>query len=171
MLEGPSNSVGSGAMTIPGTVSGWTQFNVPIFYVPGSPVPDNTIITIQMVDTSGSGESGTIGSMAYVDYLTFTGPSAVEQINGLPNDFSLSQNYPNPFNPTTNIEYGIPEQSYVELKVYDVLGNEVATLVNEEQSAGSYRADFSGANLTSGMYIAKLQVGNYTKLIKMTLLK
>jgi Secretion system C-terminal sorting domain len=171
MLEGPSNSVGSGAITIPGTVSGWTQFNVPIFYVPGSPVPDNTIITIQMVDTSGSGESGTIGSMAYVDYLTFTGPSAVEQINGLPNDFSLTQNYPNPFNPTTNIEYSIPVQSYVELKVYDVLGNEVATLVNEEQSAGTYRVDFSGTGLSSGTYIAKLQTGNYIKTIKMALMK
>jgi serine protease len=63
------------------------------------------------------------------------------------------------------------EASFVYLKVYDLLGNEVATLVNEEQSAGSYRADFSGAGLSSGMYIAKLQAGNYTKTIKMTLMK
>jgi len=109
--------------------------------------------------------------MAYVDYLTFTDPSAVEQISGLPQDYKLSQNYPNPFNPSTKIEYSIPEQSFVELKVYDILGNEVATLVNQEQSVGSYRADFSGAGFSSGMYIAKLQVGNYTKTIKMTLLK
>ncbi|MDZ7625397.1 MAG: T9SS type A sorting domain-containing protein [Ignavibacteriaceae bacterium] len=95
----------------------------------------------------------------------------VEQISGLPQDFNLSQNYPNPFNPTTNIEYTIPEASFVQLKVYDILGNEVATLVNEEQSAGTYKADFSGNDLASGLYIAKLQTGNYTKTIKMSLLK
>jgi hypothetical protein len=89
----------------------------------------------------------------------------------IPKEYSLSQNYPNPFNPTTNIEYSIPEASFVQLKVYDILGNEVATLVNEEQSAGNYRADFSGANLSSGLYITKLQAGDYTKTIKMTLMK
>ena len=101
--------------------------------------------------------------------LPFT--TGVEQISGLPQDFNLSQNYPNPFNPSTKIEYSIPEESFVQLKVYDVLGNEVATLVDEEQSAGSYRADFSGSDLSSGLYIAKLQTGNYSRTIKMTLMK
>jgi hypothetical protein len=95
----------------------------------------------------------------------------VEQITGLLQDFSMRQNYPNPFNPTTNIEYAIPEASFVQLKVYDILGNEVASLVNEEQSAGTYRVVFKANNLASGLYIAKLQAGNYSKTIKMTLMK
>ncbi|MDX1702007.1 MAG: T9SS type A sorting domain-containing protein, partial [Melioribacteraceae bacterium] len=89
----------------------------------------------------------------------------------LPEGFTLDQNYPNPFNPTTNIEYSIPEESFVELKVYDVLGNEVATLVNKEQSAGVYRADFNAIGLTSGFYIARISAGNYSDVIKMTLMK
>jgi len=83
----------------------------------------------------------------------------------------LSQNYPNPFNPTTKIEYSISEQSMVQLKVYDILGNEVAQLVNEEQSAGTYRADFIANNLASGFYVAQLKAGDFTKTIKMTLMK
>jgi len=100
-----------------------------------------------------------------------TAPSGVEQLNGSPLDFTLSQNYPNPFNPSTKIEYSIPEVSFVQLKVYDILGNEVATLVNEEQSAGTYRADFTAHNLASGFYIAQLRAGNFSKTIKMNLLK
>ena len=105
---------------------------------------------------------------SYNGAMTTTG---VEQISGLVEDFSLSQNYPNPFNPSTNIEYSIPEASFVELKVYDVLGNEVATLVNKEQTAGVYRADFSGNSLASGLYIARITAGNFTNTIKMTLMK
>ena len=69
MYDDSSNALGAGAIIISGTTSGWTQFNVPIIYNPGSPSPDFTFITIAMVDTSGIGESGTIGSMAYVDDL------------------------------------------------------------------------------------------------------
>ena len=103
--------------------------------------------------------------------MSLSGASAVEQIGVLPNDFNLSQNYPNPFNPTTNIEYSIPEQSFVELKVFDVLGNEVANLVNEEQPAGTYRADFNGEGLASGLYVAQLTAGTYVQTIKMNLMK
>ncbi|MGB5287229.1 MAG: T9SS type A sorting domain-containing protein [Ignavibacteriaceae bacterium] len=96
----------------------------------------------------------------------------VQEISlGIPEAYILEQNYPNPFNPTTIIEYSIPEQSYVELKVYDVLGNEVATLVNQEQSSGTYRADFIAHNLSSGFYVAHLRAGNISKTIKMSLLK
>ena len=89
----------------------------------------------------------------------------------MPQNFDITQNYPNPFNPATKIEYSIPEESFVQLKVYDILGNEVATIVDQEQNAGTYRLDFNAKNLASGLYIAKLQAGNYTKSIKMTLLK
>lgn len=108
-----------------------------------------------------------------IDWYDWNTPftTDVEKISELPKDFSLGQNYPNPFNPSTKIEYSIPEASFVQLKVYDILGNEVAELINGEQSAGTYKADFSGSDLASGLYIAQLRAGNYTKTIKMSLLK
>jgi hypothetical protein len=168
MLDSDSSAIGAGAVTITNAITNWTEFNIPIFYTPGSPNPVATLITIHI--SNGTGFAN-VGSFALIDQLSFTDPSAVEQINGLPSDFSLSQNYPNPFNPSTKIEYSIPEQSLVQLKVYDILGNEVVTLVNEEQSAGTYRVDFSSENFSSGLYIAKLTTGNLTKTIKMTLMK
>jgi len=86
-------------------------------------------------------------------------------------NFYLYQNYPNPFNPTTIIKYQIPELNYVTIKVYDVLGNEVATLIIDEKSAGSYEVGFDGTNLTSGIYFYQLRVGNYTETKKMILLR
>ena len=68
----------------------------------------------------------------------------------------LSQNYPNPFNPSTTIKYSIPKQSNVTLKVFDVLGSEVATLVNKEQPQGNYEVEFDGAELTSGIYFYRI---------------
>jgi hypothetical protein len=168
MLDSDSSAIGAGAVTITNAITNWTEFNIPIFYTPGSPNPVATLITIHI--SNGTGFAN-VGSFALIDQLSFTDPSAVEQINGLPQDYNLSQNYPNPFNPTTKIEYNLPEQSVVQLKVYDILGNEVASLVNEEQSAGTYRADFIANNLASGFYVAQLRAGNFTKTIKMTLMK
>jgi len=103
---------------------------------------------------------------------TVSGSTSVEIIDEtIPSEFTLNQNYPNPFNPSTKIEYSIPEASYVQLKVYDILGNEVATLVNEEQSAGTYRTDFFAGNLASGFYVAQLRAGYFIKTIKMNLIK
>jgi hypothetical protein len=168
MNVGQSNTVGAGAGVL-GAASSWTEFNIPIYYTPGSPDPDNVLIYFTVADTAGG--TSTIGSEAYVDYIDLTAPSSVEQLNGVPEDFSLSQNYPNPFNPFTKIEYNISEASFVQLKVYDILGNEVAQLVNEEQSAGTYRTEFTANNLASGFYVAQLRAGNYTKTIKMSLMK
>ena len=86
-------------------------------------------------------------------------------------DFILYQNYPNPFNPTTNIRFQIAEGGFVNLKVYDVLGNEVATLVNEQKSSGEYQLEFSAIGLPSGIYFYQLKAGNFTQTIKMILLK
>lgn len=100
----------------------------------------------------------------------------VNENPNLPAEFILEQNFPNPFNPTTKIKFTIPqdekrETRNVTLKVYDVLGNEVATLVNEEKSAGVYDFDFDGFGLSSGIYFYKLSAGNFTKTNKMILLK
>ncbi len=87
------------------------------------------------------------------------------------NNFVLSQNYPNPFNPSTTIKYTIPERSNVTLKVFDVLGNEVVTLVNREQSQGNYSCSFNASNLTSGTYFCRLQTGEFVDVKKMLLVK
>jgi aminopeptidase N len=103
---------------------------------------------------------------------TLQGVTEVEDAT-VPQEFSLEQNYPNPFNPTTNIKFRISDIGLVTLKVYDVLGNEVATLVNEEKSAGSYKVEFSTTdlNLTSGIYFYTLTAGNFKETKKMILMK
>jgi len=95
----------------------------------------------------------------------------VDEIAGIPANFTLEQNYPNPFNPATTIEFSIPEQSKVTLKIFDVLGREVATLVNEQKNAGNYQVNFDASNLASGLYIYTIKAGNFTSSRKMMLLK
>jgi photosystem II stability/assembly factor-like uncharacterized protein len=88
-----------------------------------------------------------------------------------PNTFSLSQNYPNPFNPTTLIQFSIPVKGNVTLKVYDIIGNEVATLVNENKEAGVSEVRFNGEGLSSGLYLYQLKSSTFIKTMKMTLIK
>jgi hypothetical protein len=83
----------------------------------------------------------------------------------------MFNNYPNPFNPTTNLKYQIPEFSHVSLKIYDLLGREVADLVNEQQAAGSYNIKFDGLNLASGIYFYQIKAGSFIDTKKMMLLK
>ena len=87
------------------------------------------------------------------------------------NSFSLDQNYPNPFNPTTQIRYSIAKAGLVNIKVYDILGRQVAELINHNQGAGEYTVNFNASNLTSGVYIYKIQSGSFTATKKMMLLK
>jgi hypothetical protein len=112
-----------------------------------------------------------------IDYDGSFKYSNVIQISAMiPKSYNLSQNYPNPFNPTTIISYNLPKTGNVVLKVYDILGNEVATLINREQPAGTYKITFNALNadhknLSSGIYFYKLQSGNYSAIKKMLLLK
>ncbi|MFZ1282444.1 MAG: T9SS type A sorting domain-containing protein [Ignavibacteriaceae bacterium] len=85
--------------------------------------------------------------------------------------FSLEQNFPNPFNPSTKISWQSPVNSHQTLKIYDVLGNEVATLVNEYRTAGKYEAEFNANNLASGIYYYQLKVGEFVQTKKMVLIK
>jgi len=85
--------------------------------------------------------------------------------------FELYQNYPNPFNPTTTIRYQIPERSFVTLRVFDVLGNEVVSLLNEEKEAGSYESTFDAEGLSSGIYFYQMKAGKYIETKKMIMMK
>ncbi len=89
----------------------------------------------------------------------------------LPKEFKLEQNYPNPFNPSTAISYQLPAQSFVTLKIFDVLGREISTLVDELKSAGKYEVEFNGSNLSTGVYIYRLAAGNFVSTKKMILQK
>jgi hypothetical protein len=97
--------------------------------------------------------------------------TGVKTLNTTPTSFALSQNYPNPFNPTTNIKYSIPSEMQVSLKVYDILGREVASLVNEKQVGGSYQVNFDASKLASGVYIYRLDAGTFVQSKKMILIK
>jgi Secretion system C-terminal sorting domain len=88
-----------------------------------------------------------------------------------PKEFKLEQNYPNPFNPTTTIQYQLPADAKVTLKIYDILGSEIATPVNEEQEAGYKEVKFNSTNLASGMYIYRLTANRYVSTKKMMVLK
>ena len=91
--------------------------------------------------------------------------------NVIPERFDVSQNYPNPFNPVTKINFDIPSKSFVTLKVYDVSGKEVVTLVNQDLNPGRYIADFNGVNLSSGVYFYKLEAADFTEVKRMMLVK
>jgi hypothetical protein len=100
------------------------------------------------------------------------GVASVENISGVtPDNYTLSQNYPNPFNPSTTINFTIPNSEFVTLKVFNILGSEVATLVNENLTAGAYRFSFEAQNLASGVYLYELTAGSFREIKKMNLLK
>jgi len=98
-------------------------------------------------------------------------PSDVETETNPPTEFVLNQNYPNPFNPSTVIKYQIPTAGIVSLKVYDVLGNEVAKLVDEYRLAGSYEVEFDASRLSSGVYFYMLHAGEFVQTKKMILIR
>jgi len=104
-------------------------------------------------------------------YIAAGGITAVKAAPTVATTFSLSQNYPNPFNPTTQIDFSVPQQSTVQLKVYNTLGQLVTTLVNGNLSAGLHSVTFDARNLASGLYIYRLSAGNFTSVKKMMLLK
>jgi hypothetical protein len=117
-----------------------------------------------------TGDDNALGTWQYLSAVVTQIPTSVEN-PGVVSSFNLEQNYPNPFNPSTTIKYSVAERSNVAIKVYDMLGKEVASLVNTVKDAGSYEVDFSAQNLASGMYVYSITAGNFTSSKKMMLLK
>lgn len=113
----------------------------------------------------------THGNGAYERKLISTFVAGMEPDPIVISDFMLEQNYPNPFNPTTTISWHMPNDGFVSLKIFDLLGNEITELVNEAESAGSHRYEFDAANLSSGTYFYRLEAGNFVETKKMIILK
>ena len=145
-------------------------------------ITDSSLISVSQTWTEEFGlllETETWGTLAtltgcYIDGVVYGDTSLAVSVDDDPfiiHNFKLYQNYPNPFNPATTIEYELQEYAYVNLKVYDVLGNEIAVLVNEEKYAGKYSIKFNGKDLTSGVYFYKLTIGGNTQVRKMILLQ
>ncbi len=97
--------------------------------------------------------------------------TGIDEVMHTPINYNLFQNYPNPFNPVTTIKYSIPQAAFVSLKVYDVLGREVASLVNDKKSAGNYKVKWNAKNFTSGIYFYRIEAGSFVQTNKMILLK
>ncbi|MFA6457103.1 MAG: choice-of-anchor D domain-containing protein, partial [Bacteroidota bacterium] len=145
------------------------------FIAPGQSITD----TIHFAPISSGADSGFIiiqsNSVSSPDTIKVNGvaisPTGIMSTMGLPTIFSLSQNYPNPFNPSTVIEYGLPKDSQVRIIVFDILGRQIKTLVNEEKAGGRYNVEFSANSLSSGMYFYQMRAGLFVETKKLILLK
>jgi hypothetical protein len=156
--------------------SEWTSFTIPLTdSVWGqtesgwdSLLADVTEITIQMDAQWNYYDRSGLDNFSINPFSSDVEP---DFIDSHPSKYKLDQNYPNPFNPTTRIRFSIHELSFVKLKVYDIVGNEIETLVNQEKPAGSYEVQFSAVDLPSGIYFYQLIAGNFVETKKMILLK
>ena len=122
-------------------------------------------MTIKAIKVSNPSENYTLTFGAELN------PVGIKQISSIVKEFILNQNYPNPFNPSTKIGFSVPKTDYVDLRVYDILGREVKTLLSEQLNAGEYEIEFDAKNLASGMYYYRLQSGDNVSVKKMTLVK
>ncbi len=150
------------------TTGSWTNFQTFTTDLL-NPISGNHDVYLKFVG-SGSGELFRLQSF---QFITNSKPTAINSRpeNNLPRRFYLEQNYPNPFNPVTRIKYSVPKTSYLTIKVYDVMGREVATVFDGVQQAGNYTAILDGSNLTSGIYFYKMETNGFVETKKLVLLK
>jgi hypothetical protein len=167
MLQAGS-PIGAGVFVTGANQASYAQFDVPISYVAGGN-PDTCYIWITILDTASGFPH--LGSYFIVDDLSFSGITAVDDPAQIPGQFALRQNYPNPFNPSTSITFTIPEASFVSLRVFDVLGREVGTLVSEELRPGVHTRQWDASGNPAGVYYYTLRAGDFTATRKLVLVK
>lgn len=151
------------------STSTWKSFTLPMTY--SSADSATLYFSAFWPNTPTDGPNG--NSVLYIDNLSFDNLITSISLSSkeLPSNYILTQNYPNPFNPTTKIKFGLPERSIVKLAVYDILGREVSTLVNQELEAGYHEVKFNAGNLSSGVYFYQLRSGLFVETKKLTLIK
>jgi len=140
----------------------------------GNTISNSNYIVVSTVGESFIGKSTSTLNQQQVGFWYVYQQSIItdiEEEETIPTVFKLEQNYPNPFNPSTKIKFAVPEKSNVLLKVYDILGSEVVTLVNKEMDAGWYENDFNAAGLSSGVYLLRMEAGSFVNTKKMILLR
>ena len=139
----------------------------------GAGSPTNRLARIDTATGRGTeiGSFGVAGMNAIAFSPDTIASGVASLLAGLPEGFKLEQNYPNPFNPSTTIRYGLPSRSRVTLTVFNTLGQQVATLVQGEQEAGYHEVQFDGSGLASGVYVYRLQAGDFGQSLKLTLLR
>jgi hypothetical protein len=160
--------IGAGGFTTSDEANSYTYVSVPITYGTME-VPD--VVIISFVVGSEIQDPEAAGSYATVDDVSFGAATDVEDANMNPEKYDLKQNYPNPFNPVTRIKYALKEKVQVVLKVYDLLGNEVATLVDGVKEKGTHFVDFNSSSLSSGTYFYSLKAADFVQTRKMILIK
>ncbi len=133
--------------------------------------PDNPRIYVVLDPNNSFPEIHASNNVGWKVLNVYSGTTAVQNENIAPRSFNLEQNYPNPFNPTTTIVYTIPHSRFVSLKVYDILGREVKTLVNQEELPGTYKVQFNGNGIASGVYFYRIEAGEFISTKKFVLLK
>ena len=146
-----------------------TSHTTSLVTTPNTITPDTLVTSLVLND----------GQSIYVALARKTGTTEnslgagtdIKKEEGIPSSFGLNQNYPNPFNPTTSISFSIPKYSFVNLKIYNSIGEEIETLVSEYKEAGNYRCDFNAAKLSSGIYFYQLNAGSNVSTRKMVLIK
>jgi hypothetical protein len=148
-----------------------------LMYNYGYPLPSNITSTINFGTLNRYYISAYLNGteIAQSDTITIISQKATAVNNGIekiiPQNYQLLQNYPNPFNPTTTIQYFIPQKSKVQIKVLDLLGREIATVVNEENSFGKHTVIFDASQLSSGMYFYRMQAENFVEIKKLVVIK
>ncbi len=169
LFKGDSSvaAIDSCTFKIDTTINQFTHMEFPIAYL-NNLLPDSLIVIV----LSGF-LNGHVGTELIIDDIAFSFEGSTDMIEhkNMKTNFTLNQNYPNPFNPVTTISYSIASSAIVELKVYDVLGNEITSLVNGEQPAGTYKVNFDTQGLSSGMYFYTLQSDGFIETRKMILIK
>jgi len=158
----------------------WINSNATILFTPDSALPYNTNFTVTIGPTAKSiygffvdGNKDSVGGDAIVlSFRTAQSPTGIAQRNDLvPSEYRLAQNFPNPFNPKTDIQFSLPRSSRTTVKIYDVLGRELETLLNENLNAGRYTISFDGSSLPSGVYFYRIVASDFSAVKKMMLAK
>lgn len=148
------------------TQSEWVSLDIPLSEFTGLTTMNNIAQYILVGQPTGL-------TTVYIDnFYFYNSTSGIKEIGGnIPSDFSLEQNYPNPFNPATKINFSLPEANNVTLKIYNALGQEITTLVNQFMNAGKYEVSYDAAELPTGIYLYSLSAGNFKSVKKMLLIK
>jgi len=170
ILDANSAALGTGFLTLDQPTSTYTSFSVPIVYGFSGDAAFATIV-FNILNLSGS--LPIVGASMHIDNLSFSTTTGVEPVDGaeIAETFQLKQNYPNPFNPSTTIEFSTTKTSNVKLTIFNPLGQEVETLVNEELTPGTYKADWQPQDQSGGIYFYQLEADGFVETKKLVLLK